>query len=175
MSYARMGGGKRGESAEGFPRTKQYFPGPYIRRERYLFVSNKALNVAMITILVALFALPVNTQTPPSRSRTATAAAPSLLASLPESDAVALVKIKRALDEAIARLLASNPSKLAAANAQLDNFKTRTGIDPRAFDQVALGVRYSYPTERITKLHTVGLARGTFNAAAIVRRWTHCR
>jgi hypothetical protein len=121
----------------------------------------------ILTVLIALFALPINSQTQ-TTNRTASPSPSSLLALLPESDAVGLVKVKRALDEAMPKLLASNPAKLAATNAQLDNFKSRTGIDPRAFDQVALGVRYSYPSERITKLHTVGLARGTFNAAAIV-------
>jgi hypothetical protein len=90
------------------------------------------------------------------------------LASLPESDAVALVKMKRALDEAMPRLLASNPAKLAAANAQIDQFKERTGIDPRGFDEVAFGIHYTYPREGITKLESIGLARGTFNAAAMV-------
>lgn len=131
-------------------------------------MSHRVLHSGILAILVALFVLPVNTQTQTSRSRTTASAGPSLLASLPESDAIALVKVKRALDEAMPRLLASNPSKLAAANAQLENFKTRTGIDPRAFDQVALGIRYTYPSEKITKLRTVGLARGTFNAAAMV-------
>jgi len=66
------------------------------------------------------------------------------------------------------RLLSGNPTKLAQANADIDQFKNRTGIDPRAFDQIALGVRYSYPSEGITKLQTVGLAKGSFSAGAMV-------
>jgi hypothetical protein len=131
-------------------------------------VSYRVLNTGILTILVALLALPSNTLTQTTRTRTTASAGPGLLALLPESDAVALVKVKRALDEAMPRLLASNSAKLATANAQIEHFKTRTGIDPRAFDQVALGIRYSYPAEKITKLHTVGLARGTFSAAAMV-------
>lgn len=103
-----------------------------------------------------------------NRNRTATRNLPSLLASLPESDAVALVKMKRALNEAMPKLLATNPAKLAAANAQIDQFKERTGIDPRAFDEVAIGVHYVYPREGVTKLQTIGLARGAFNPAALV-------
>jgi hypothetical protein len=131
-------------------------------------VIERVLHGRFIVILVALLSLPINIQTQTTRNRTAAPAGPTLLASLPESDAVALVSVKRALDEALPRLLASNPAKLATTNAQIDNFKTRTGIDPRAFDQVALGVRYTYPSDGITKLHTVGLARGTFNPAAMV-------
>jgi hypothetical protein len=131
-------------------------------------VSYKAVNAGILTVLVALFALPINTQMQTSRTRTVTATGPSLLASLPQSDAVAMVKLKRALDEAMPRLLASNPAKLSTANAQIEHFKSRTGIDPRLFEQVALGIRYSYPSERTTKLQTVGLARGTFSAPAMV-------
>jgi hypothetical protein len=66
------------------------------------------------------------------------------------------------------KLLAENPARLAEVNNELANFKTQTGLDPRSFDQVALGFRYLYPAEGITKISTVGIARGTFNAGAIV-------
>ena len=66
------------------------------------------------------------------------------------------------------RVLANNAAKLAELNANIDNFKTRTGLDPRSFDQVAIGVRYTYPAEGVTKLVTAALAKGTFNAGAII-------
>jgi hypothetical protein len=50
----------------------------------------------------------------------------------------------------------------------LERFKVRTGLDPRAFDELAIGVRYSYPSEGITKLKTAALAKGSFNPAAMV-------
>src|SRR5262245_39881167 len=112
--------------------------------------------------------LPASIQGQNARARSTTQTGPSLLAALPQSDAVAIVKVKRALDEAMPRLLASNPAKLAEANAQIEQFKTRTGIDPRAFDEVAFGIRYTYPREGITKLESIGLGRGTFNPAAMV-------
>jgi len=90
------------------------------------------------------------------------------LSSLPESDAIAQISVKRLLNDVMPRLLSGNPTKLAQANADIDQFKNRTGIDPRAFDQIALGVRYSYPSEGITKLQTVGLAKGSFSAGAMV-------
>jgi hypothetical protein len=103
-----------------------------------------------------------------TRSRNSIPAGQSLLASLPDSDAVAQVSVKRLLNDVMPRLLAGNPTKLAQANADIEDFKTRTGIDPRAFDQIALGVRYSYPSDGITKLQTIGLARGSFSAGAMV-------
>jgi hypothetical protein len=129
---------------------------------------NRILKCGPISIVLALlFALPM-TLAAQTRSRSASPSRPSLLASLPESDAVALVKMKRALNEAMPKLLATNQARLASANAQIDQFKERTGIDPRAFDEVAFGIRYTYPREGITKLQTIGLARGAFNPAAMV-------
>ena len=89
-----------------------------------------------------------------------------LLAALPASDAMALVNLHQLLFEGLPKILADNPAKQAEANAEIDKFKARTGIDPRAFDQLALGMHYSYPREGITKVDTIGLARGSFNAAA---------
>jgi len=104
------------------------------------------------------------------RSRTTSTAsqAPTILSSLPPSDAVALINVNRVLDEALPRLLAENPAKLAEVTAELAKFKTQTGLDPRSFDQIALGLSYTYPREGITKISTVALARGTFNAGAMV-------
>ena len=66
------------------------------------------------------------------------------------------------------RILANNPAKLAEVNASIDRFKDRTGLDPRMFEQVALGIRFTYPSEGVTKLQTVALANGSFSPAAMV-------
>jgi hypothetical protein len=120
-------------------------------------------------ILIAVLIVGVQTSgLAQTRARTAPPPAVNLLSSLPESDAIAQVKVNRLLNEVMPRVLANNAAKLAELNANIDNFKTRTGLDPRAFDQVALGVRYTYPSEGITKLVTAALARGTFSAGAMV-------
>src|SRR5829696_5230580 len=103
-----------------------------------------------------------------TRARNTAPAAPSLMASLPESDAVAHVKMTQLLNEAMPRILVNNPVKLAEANASLDRFKDRTGLDPRMFQQIAFGIRFTYPAEGVTKVQTVALANGTFSAAAMV-------
>jgi hypothetical protein len=115
-------------------------------------------------LLLALF-VRVDGQT---RTRSTNAPAAGLLASLPESDGVAQVKLQQLINETMPRLLANNPTKLAEVNEQLEKFKTKTGLDPRSFDQLALSVRYSYPAEGVTKVQTVGLAHGSFNAGAMV-------
>jgi hypothetical protein len=105
------------------------------------------------------------------KNRTATSTkkpAPTLLSSLPPSDAVAIVNLSRVFNEALPKLLAENPAKLAEITSELAKFKTQTGLDPHSFDQIALGFSYKYPREGITKISTVALARGTFNAGAMV-------
>ena len=103
-----------------------------------------------------------------TRGRNNPAPAPALLNSLPESDAVAQVKINQLLTEAMPRILANNPTRLSEVNAHLDRFKERTGLDPRQFQQVALGVRFTYPSAGVTKVQTVALANGNFSAAAMM-------
>ena len=116
-------------------------------------------------VLVALFQFEAGAQT---RSRTTPQAAPTLMSSLPQSDAVAQVKVKQLLSEAMPRIFASNPAKLSEVNASIDRFKDRTGLDPRMFQEVALGARFTFPSEGVTKVDTVALANGSFSAAAMV-------
>ena len=127
-------------------------------------MKTRLLTVA--AVLVALFSqLEASAQT---RGRSTAAAVPTLMSSLPESDAVAQVKMQQLLNEAMPRIFASNPAKLSEVNASIDRFKERTGLDPRMFQQVAVGARFTYPSEGVTKVQTVALANGTFSAAAMV-------
>jgi hypothetical protein len=119
-----------------------------------------------IVVLALATGLKVNAQTRQRATNPQTT--PGLLTALPESDAVAQVKVKRLLNEVLPQLLATNPSKLSEVNADIDRFKNRTGLDPRMFDDLALGVRYSYPAPGITKLRTVALTNGTFSPGAMV-------
>jgi hypothetical protein len=102
------------------------------------------------------------------KQKTAAVAATSNVARyLPASDAIAIVNVKRMLNETMPSILGGDQAKLAQANAEVDKFKTKTGVDLRSFDRVALGLRYVYPTANITKLETVAIAHGTFDAKAI--------
>ena len=119
--------------------------------------------------LIALIALTgvsalTRAQTRPGASPTPSN---SLLTALPPSDAVALVKVKRVFDEVIPKLLAANTTKLGEVNSRIEQFKTRTGLDPRSFDELALGLRYTHPSPGVTKVESVGIARGTFSAEAM--------
>lgn len=94
--------------------------------------------------------------------------APNLLSSLPPSDAVALINVNRVFDEVLPKLMAESPAKVAEVNDELTQFKTQTGLDPRSFQQIALGMSYTYPSSGITRINTVALASGTFNSGALV-------
>jgi hypothetical protein len=120
-----------------------------------------------VFVMVFGFGLAVS---PAQRNRNVAPTVPArnLLSSLPPSDAVALVNVKRVLDEAMPKLLAENPAQLTNVTAELANFKTQTGLDPRAFEQVALSFSYQYPRAGITRVSTAALARGAFNSGALV-------
>ena len=126
----------------------------------------KFLNLAII--LVAICGMVIVEARAQTRGGKSAPAASSLMTSLPESDAVAHVKVNQLLSEAMPRMLADNPAKLSEVNAGIDRFKERTGLDPRMFQEVALGIRYTHPSEGVTKLQTVGLVNGTFSSAAMV-------
>jgi hypothetical protein len=119
--------------------------------------------VSGITIITLVSSLTFGGQ----RQKT-TGAAPSNIASyLPASDAIAIVDVKRMLNETMPSILGSDQAKLAQANAEIDKFKTKTGVDLRQFNRVAVGVRYVYPNATTTKLETVAIAHGTFDAKAV--------
>ncbi len=124
------------------------------------------LNFAFV--FVAALALLHGNAAAQTRNRNQAPAAAGLMASLPPSDAVAQIKIKQLLNEAMPRILANNPTRLAQLTASIEDFKTRTGLDPRMFDQLALSAKFTYPGEGVTKIQTVALARGSFSADAMM-------
>lgn len=130
-------------------------------------MKSKLLNLAVILVAIASgLLIEGRAQT---RNRTSVpAAASSLMSALPESDFVAQIRVKQLLNEAMPRMLASNPAKLSEVNASIDQFKDRTGLDPRMFQQIALGVSFTFPADGVTKAQTVALANGSFSPAAMV-------
>jgi hypothetical protein len=131
-------------------------------------MNNRFFNFALLIVTIfAAFTIDSQAQTR-NRNTRATAAPNSLMALLPESDAVAQIKMKQLFNEAMPRILANNPARLAQVNAAVEDFKTRTGLDPRMFDELALGARFTYPGEGVTKVQTVALAKGSFSSAAMI-------
>jgi hypothetical protein len=121
--------------------------------------------LTLAIVVLSVFAAQVAAQT---RTRNNAPATGGLMASLPESDAVAQIKLRQLLNEALPRIMSNNSVRLAEVNASIETFKNRTGLDPRMFEQLAVSLRFSHPTAGVTKVQTVALANGTFNPAAMV-------
>jgi hypothetical protein len=129
-------------------------------------VNKKVIGVLIaVTFVLATLAVGFNGRSQTRSPRTSATA--EALSYLPASDAVMLIDVRRLLNETMPQILAGDKVKLAQANSEIDKFKSRTGIDPRSFDRVVLGVRYTYPTANTTRLETVAIARGTIDAKAL--------
>jgi hypothetical protein len=88
---------------------------------------------------------------------------------LPASDAVLTLDVRTLFAEVIPRSLASDKTKLAQVNADVDEFKARTGIDAREFDSLAVGARIVPLPSGATKIDRVtAVARGRFRAEALI-------
>jgi len=86
------------------------------------FVSKFGIaSVAVIVVLVS--SVPFAGQ----RQRTDPAPPPNIASYLPASDAIAVVDVKRMLNETMPGILGGDAAKLAEANAEVDKFKTKTG------------------------------------------------
>lgn len=88
---------------------------------------------------------------------------------LPASDAVLRADLKRLLTEAAPRALAGDQAKLAQMNADVEQFKARTGLDARDFDTVTVGARITRLPSGATRIgNLVAIARGTLRPDAVV-------
>lgn len=131
---------------------------------------NKSIYGSFIALL--LFSLIGATVAPSVSAQTRTAgttaaSAQDPLTMLPASDGVLVADVRRVLNEALPRALSSDPAKLAQVNADIDRFKTRTGVDLRSVERMAIGTRFNQVGQS-TRMETVAIARGTFRADIIV-------
>jgi hypothetical protein len=132
----------------------------------------KDFNFLTLALGVVLAATSVHAQTgaratgatPATRAQTVAAA--NLLASLPASEAVMSVDVRRLLSDALPRAYNNNPAELARINAEIDKFKASTGLDARTIERLVVGVSYQQTATGKTLVETVALARGNFRAAS---------
>lgn len=91
-----------------------------------------------------------------------------LVSMLPESDGVLTLDAKRFFSTALPSILAGNQPMLSQILAKVDDIQTKTGIDLRQFEQVAVGVRSSKVSATQVDFEPVVIARGTFQPATLV-------
>ncbi|HEY8559505.1 MAG TPA: hypothetical protein VIL74_03805 [Pyrinomonadaceae bacterium] len=91
-----------------------------------------------------------------------------LLAVLPSSDAVLAIDAQRLFAEALPQVLAGNQTLLTEILGKFEDIKSRTGVDYKQFQQVAVGVSSIKASAAGYDFEPVVLARGQFNAATIM-------
>ncbi|QQS39933.1 MAG: hypothetical protein IPM63_11190 [Acidobacteriota bacterium] len=90
-----------------------------------------------------------------------------LAALLPQSDGVLVLDVRKLFDESLPQILSANEPLLAKINGEANKIKTRTGLDLRQFDVLALGVRTKQVDEKTLNVEPVILARGPYNGNSL--------
>jgi len=107
------------------------------------------------------------TRSAPAARAGAQAAADTL--PLPAADAVLTIDLRRLFTEVMPRALAGDATRAAQVNADVEQFKARTGIDPREFDSMAVGARLvPLPSGAVKVDRVTAVARGRFRPDALV-------
>lgn len=122
---------------------------------------------SLLTVVLAAVALLAIHAAPNAARTSAAASAQSELATLPASDVVVFVDAQRILNDTLPNFFAANPALISRINAKLDAMKTETGIDPRSFDSLAVGLKFN-ESSRLDDPRFVTLARGHFNAEEVI-------
>lgn len=91
-----------------------------------------------------------------------------LVSMLPASDGVFVFNSKRFLDDALPKLLSANQPILNQIINKVTEIESRTGIDLRKFDQVAVGLAMKATREKGFDCEPVVLAGGDINAGALI-------
>jgi len=92
----------------------------------------------------------------------------TLAALLPASDGVLTLDVKRGLTEAVPQILSAKPQWITSINSHIDEIKTKTGLDLRQFEQVAVGVSMKQISDKEVDLEPLVLARGKYNPSALI-------
>lgn len=119
-----------------------------------------ALFAAFGFVLNAFGAASADTKTNASQTN-------QLVTLLPASNGVFTFDAKRLFNDALPQILSANPLLLTEITGKIDDVKTKTGIDLRQFEQIAVGFSGKQTANEVS-LEPVVLARGSFNAPALL-------
>src|SRR4051812_32474877 len=132
-------------------------------------MNRKILSLFTLALLV-LNAAGISLSAAPTKSAAANRQTDLLVAKLPASDAVVVIDARRVFDQALPQLLASKQALLAEITNHLNEFRNKTGIDPRRFDSIVVGANFKNRKENVKDYDVdfVGLARGSMNAGSLI-------
>lgn len=91
-----------------------------------------------------------------------------LMASLPPSDVVVAIDVKRLLNEFVPKILSESPDALAKFNAQLDMIKSLSGLDLRQFDKVVAGLHFIRNAPNKLSVETIAMAKSSYPAELLI-------
>lgn len=91
-----------------------------------------------------------------------------LAALLPASEIVMTFDAQKTLNTALPQILTANQEKLTEINAQIDEIKSKIGLDPRQFEQVAVGMKTTQIGAQTTEFDPFIFARGSFNSNQLI-------
>jgi hypothetical protein len=98
----------------------------------------------------------------------ATAAGLKLAKTLPDSDVVVIVDVKRLLSTVMPQVLSGNAYMLTEISGHIGAIKTLTGIDIQQFERVAVGATIKTVSEKDFDVSPVVLAQGRYSTAALL-------
>ena len=120
-------------------------------------------SIGVLLLNIAIFAKPDTRASAVKKARAA-----KLVAMLPASDGVVSFDSKRFLNDALPKIMSANQPMLNQVMAKLTEMETRTGIDLRKFEQVAVGVAFKKVSAKEIDYEPVAIASGEVNAGALV-------
>lgn len=91
-----------------------------------------------------------------------------LMSSLPPSDVVVAIDVKRLLNEFVPKILSESPDALAKFNAQLDMIKSLSGLDLRQFDKVVAGLHFIRNAPNKLSVETIAMAKSSYPAELLI-------
>ncbi len=91
-----------------------------------------------------------------------------LVAMLPASDGVATFDVKRFFNDALPKVLSANQPLLRQVMAHVSEMESKTGVDLRKFEQVAVGFTTKTNSKNSLDVDPVAIARGNFSADSLI-------
>lgn len=93
-------------------------------------------------------------------------AASAQLGALPASDFIIFVDTERLVNDTLPNFLAGDTDLSARVNAKIERFQKETGVDPRSFDSLAIGLRLGAISSGDPRF--VAIAHGDFVASQLI-------